>query len=138
VCMFLNHPNLTHTVCRNFFDSVHVPWGELSMGIVVRGAKCPWGELSLGRIVLGANCPWGEMSVGRNVCGANRGRNVRGARCHGASCRGASFNGVSCPGAICLGASGPGTSIIIITSRVKNSICRKYLLNKFNKFSSSI
>ncbi len=31
-----------------FFDSVHVPWGELSMGRVVRGASFPWGELSMG------------------------------------------------------------------------------------------
>jgi hypothetical protein len=53
-----------------FFDSVHVPWGELSMGQVVRGAKCPWGEMSVGRIVHGAKCPWGKVSVGQNVRGA--------------------------------------------------------------------
>jgi hypothetical protein len=94
-----------------FFDSVHVPRGELSMGRVIREAKCPWGEMSLGLIVCGANFPCGEMSVGQNVrvvkcpCGeVSMGQNVRGARCRGASCRGA-----SCPGANCLGASGPGT-----------------------------
>ncbi len=95
-----------------FFDSVHTyygascPWGELSVGRVVRGANvpganCPWGELSVGRNVRGAKCPWGEMSVGRNV---------RGARCRGASCPGARCPGASCPGASCLGASGPGTA----------------------------
>jgi hypothetical protein len=44
-----------------FFDSVHIPWGELSAGKLsvgrdVRGAKCPWGELSWGEL------SWGEWS----------------------------------------------------------------------------
>jgi hypothetical protein len=115
--MFLNHPNLTHCLLalidkknyanfRKFFDSVHVPWGELSVGRVVHEAKCPWEERSLGRNVRGKKCPWGElsvewdvrgakcprgeMSVGRNVRGAkfpwgemSVGRNVRGASCRG-------------------------------------------------------
>jgi hypothetical protein len=45
------------------------PWGELSVGRVVRGVKCPggdcpWGEMSVGRNVRGAKCPWGELSWG--------------------------------------------------------------------------
>jgi hypothetical protein len=103
-----------------FFDSVHIPWGELSMGRVVRGASCPWGKLSVGQIVRGANCPWDEMSVGRNVCGAkclwgemSVGRNVCGASCRGASCHGASCHGASFDRASCLGASGPGTRFFL-------------------------
>ncbi len=50
------------------------PWGEMSMGRAVRGAKCLWGEmsvgeLSVGRNVRGARCPWGELSVRRTVVG---------------------------------------------------------------------
>ncbi len=59
---------------RFFFTvSIHevsCPWGEMSMGRVVRGANCPWGELSVGRIVRGTNCLWGELSMGRTVRGA--------------------------------------------------------------------
>ncbi len=47
------------------------PWGELSVGRVVRGVSCPWGELSVGRTVRGVNCPWGELSMGRTVREAN-------------------------------------------------------------------
>ncbi len=49
-------------MCACFLSSC--PWGELSVGKNVRGAKCPWGELSTGRTVRGTNCPWGEMSWG--------------------------------------------------------------------------
>ncbi len=115
---YYNCTSWSHTVLiYSFFYSVHVPWGELSMGRVVHGASCPWGELSMGRNVPGAKCPWGELSMGRDVCGAkclwgemSVGWNVCGARCRGASCCGASFRGASCPGASCLGASGPGTA----------------------------
>jgi hypothetical protein len=62
--------------------------------------NCPWGELSVGQAVHGAKYPWGELSVGRNV---------RGARCLGASFHGASFRGASCRGASFDGASGLGT-----------------------------
>jgi hypothetical protein len=49
----------------------------ISNGASCHGASCPWGELSVGRVVRGVSCPWGELSVGRVV---------RGASCHGASC----------------------------------------------------
>jgi hypothetical protein len=70
------------------------PWGELSVGRAVRGAKCPWGELSVGLNVCGTKCPWGEQSVGRAVRGASRpwgelsmGQTVHGVRCCRASCQ---------------------------------------------------
>jgi hypothetical protein len=56
--------------------------------------------MSVGPIVRRARCPWGKLSVGRNV----QGQNV-----HVARCRGASFHGASCPGASLDGASGLGT-----------------------------